>query len=436
MEATKLYSENIKVIHGENNINVTLISGKLSLKGDFQFELLKDMQGPFLEIENIKKIPSGIQQKCKIKPSCYSILNISKCTKVEKRLILLNIGKHLENSNRRYITWLSPENIYFNNQYEIYFGFRLLPEMLTKTPLTNELNNFKALVLSVFQSKYTYEQLCEIGIDVLDKETEFNPILEAKNFTELLEYLKNDYTQNYISAKRNVMAFSVKGIKIFSIAIMLIVAVLLSSFGYFSYQYLNNTRAFSLSKSMYQSHYNRNALAVKEYGDMLGDENLDTELKLVLADSLITIGEVEDLQRAFYLDESRQMECVINLMELEEFDIIAGLHSDKNKIQMYQAFCAKDYSRAIYIAETNLDLKYDAQAQVLLAQAHMNLGEYVRAEQIVDGLGDVQLQLDIYKKHREHVLKNETNIQLKSQLIDSLDMVIAALENTIRESYQ
>ena len=409
----------------------------VNIKGDYQFELLKKAPLPFMKCTKVSKEKEYLRETCELSENSRPLSNLKWLTESEKRLLLLNVGKSLDMSGKKYITYISPDNIYFSDSYEIFFAFRLSKEMVESDTEISELDTYKALILSVLQKKYTFDKLLEVGIDVLDKDTNFQSIIECQNLSELLEILKDDYSKNYRLAKVSRMGFPVKFVKIATIAISVIVVGLIISLVYFAYRNITQTDQYEVRMNIYESFYARRSDEVVEYAEKIEDDEMDLQLKLVVADALIAVGTKEEdgemLERAFYLDEDRQVECILMMVDIEDYDRIASLHSSKNKIQLYQAFYAKDYDRAITLCQQNLDLKYDAQAQILLSRAYANMGQFLSVEQILDGLGDIELQLEIYKLHREDILKNDTNIKSRQEYLPVLNEIIRILEEQVKE---
>lgn len=422
---------------GNGQVFSKVPTDQITIKGDYQLELLKKAPPPFMKCIEIKKEKSFLIEKFEYSENSRPFSNLKLLTESEKRLLLLNIGKSLISCNKRYITYISPDNIFFTDSYEISFAFRLGREMTKDDLGVSDLDAYKALILSVLQKKYTFQKLLEVGIDVLDKNAEFLQIIECLTLEDLINILKDDYSKNYRLAKVNRIGFPIKFVKIITIITSAIIIGLIFALSYFAYRNITQTDEYEVRMNIYKNFYSRNPEKVVDYAEKISNDSMDIQLKLVVADALIDIGTKDKdgsmLERAFYLDEDRQIECIIGLVTMEDFDTIASLHSSKNKVQLYQAFYAKDYERAIYLCEQNLDLKYDAQAQILLSRAYANIGKFLSAEEILDGLGDVQLQLEIYKLHKEDILKNETNIKSRQEYLPILNEIIKMLEQQIQE---
>lgn len=404
------------------------------LRGNFQLELLKRKQNFLLPIEMIELNEDRFFEAFQV----GTYINFSQnndLTEIEKQLLLVNVGKFFFEEKRIFTTTFDPENIYFTHEYDIGFGFRILKEMCKNEDVNlREFTEYQALVLSVLQKKYTYTQLIDTGIDVLDTEEDLSPFIEAQTSEEIYHILCDMYENNYKNSKKTVIGLPIKKLKIILIVATAVFFILFSGFTYFAYQSFNVTNQYQIRMNIYQAHYNKDANRVVELSEKLTDDELDETLKIVVADSLIASNQEENLVRAFYLDSSRQIECIEQLVELEDYDDIANLRSDKNKVQLYQAFYAKDYKRAITLAENNLDLKYDAQAQILLSRAYVALHNYSQAIDIIEKLGDKDLQLEVYKLYREDVSANQTNVELRREILDILDSMIEILESETTEN--
>lgn len=417
------------MLWNEGSLGFAEISNhQMNLRGNFQLELLKRPHPCFLPMEEISLTEDSLLETYMVnnKPN---LLNLKLLTKLEKQLLLIHVGELFLGQNRAFVTTFNPENIYYTYEYEVFFGFRTLKEMCTDDIDVREFTEYQALILSILQDKYSYEQLIDTGIDVLEKQETLTPFIEAQTSEELYQILSESYEANYKKSKASVIGFPIKNVKIAIIIVSVVFFVLTGALIYFANKSFTVTDQYQVRMNIYQAHYNKDPSRVVTLSEKLTDDELDETLKIVVADSLISSNKKENLVRAFYLDPSRQVECIEQLVELEELDSIAGLRSDKNKVKLYQAFYAKDYNKAISLAENNLDLKYDAQAQILLSRAYMAVRNYTAAIDLVEKLGDEELQLEVYKTYRDDVKANETNPKQRQQVLEVLDSMIAILEN-------
>jgi uncharacterized membrane protein YukC len=358
---------------------------------------------------------------------------IAPCTKLEKFFILLRIGKFFDDTQRRHSTSFNPRNILFTPTFEVAFLLRILPDIpQVNRGLHDEFEEYKALVLSVVQDQYSFSQLIQYGMDILDKDPFCSAILDTQTPKELEKLLTDEYTRTYLDTRKNRIRFRSKAVSSFTAFISLFIVGLFCTLIYFVYSNITETRVYGNKMYIYENYYNHNPQVVIDYANKLSETDMDSNLKRIVADALITTNDPENLKKAFSLDAARQVEIIGRLIDSGRHDLIATLFSDNHMAQLYIAYCAKDYQKAIALAENATDLKYNAQAQTLLAQVYMALNDYARAEDILDKLGDLDARIDAYKQHREAVLKNEENIALRQQLVDLLDEKISLLEELKR----
>lgn len=418
----------------ENSLTLIIPSDQMKLH-PYQTEILKQNDPLFLPCMNVALSSNEISFTYQKSSAWNSFSHILSLTKLEKYLILLKTGDWFKNTKRRYGISFDPRNLFFTYAYDFAFMFRILPNTIPESAQTeaDEFEEYKALILSVLQNKYSYEQLIQIGLDVLEKDTFFSSVIDAQTPDELKQLITGEYNKLYIDTKENQVGFRAITVRILVIAITVIMISLLAALAYFIYRNVTETNIFATKLHIYENFNNKKPLAVVDHARNLPASAMDEDIKKVIADALIATHEPENLEWAFYLNHDRQVEVVQALVELDELDIIATLQSDKNKIQIYQVYYAKDYERVIYLVENNTELTYDAQAQLLCAQAYMNLGDYIKAEDILVSIGDDNVLLEAYKEHKEYIIRYETNIEYRKKLLDSLDPIITALEKKLNK---
>ncbi|MCL1851539.1 MAG: tetratricopeptide repeat protein [Peptococcaceae bacterium] len=394
--------------------------------------LLKQPEPLFLPCEDIITTQAAVtftftQDNTKHLP----FSQIGECSKVEQFLILIHAGRFITDFKKHHSTSFDPRNIVFTRTGDVAFLLRILPgsiPQLSRTAL-DEFEDYKALVLSVLQDKYTFRQLIQYGLDTVAPNPLCQAIIDAPSPQELEALLVAEHTKAYNDARQNRVGFSKRFINTISVGTALLLAILTAALTYFVYDNVTKTRTYGVKMYIYENYYNRNPLAVVDYANKLRDKDMDASLKRVVADALIATNDPQNLAHAFRLDAGRQVEVIEKLILLEEYDIIATLASDNHLAQLYQAYYGKDYQRAITLGESYPDLKFNAQAQILLAKTYIALNDYPKAETILKDLGDLDQLLDTYKQHRESVQKNETNIERRQHMVKSLDDIIKLLED-------
>ncbi|MCL1853214.1 MAG: hypothetical protein FWF88_09330 [Peptococcaceae bacterium] len=359
------------------------------------------------------------------------LTQIEDLTQTEKLLLLLRIGEFFTSAPKRhYSTTFDPRNIVFTPTFDAVFLLRILSDAPIHRAYHEEFTEYRALVLSVLQDKLTFEQILRNGTQPINKLPLCAEIIEAQTREDLKKLLHDAYIETYTGAKKN-LAFSPKAVKVTTFFFSLLLAVLTTAAGLFLYT--NITRAHdNIKLHIYDAYHSRNVQAVVTYANRLQDPDMEPNLKRVVADALIATRDPNNLERAFYLDTTRQVEVIEILIDLQNTDIIAGLTSDNHLAQLYQAFYAKDHHRAISLVESVHDLKFDARAQILLARVYADLNQYDKVQRILRGLGDPDLMLESYKQQRDYVQANEKNPDLRRQLTNQLDDVIKLIEDMKR----
>ncbi|MCL1791914.1 MAG: hypothetical protein FWG40_11345 [Peptococcaceae bacterium] len=356
---------------------------------------------------------------------------------LEKYLILLNIGKVLKDEKRTHGLSFDPRNIFITETYNAAFLFKILPNMFGTPymPETHssreEFDGYKTLVLSVVQEKHDFAYLSEYGPDILQKNKLCAAIIKATTPEDLETVLTQEYQKVYRDTRTNSVTIKAGRIRLITTAVSILFITLTLALAYFAYTTITETRTYGVKMYLYQAHYNQNPAGVIEQADKLKDSDLDRDpkMKKIIADALIATGEPRNLQRAFPLDLSRQTEIINTLIAQEQYDILTTLTTNDPAAQLRIAYYTKDYRQTVAIAEENLDLQFDAQAQLLAAKAYAVLGDYDQAETILTALGDLDLLLTIYQEQREIIAATETNIERRKQIRQDLDDRIKLIED-------
>lgn len=364
---------------------------------------------------------------------------ITAFTQLEKYLILLNIGKTLKDEKRTHAISFDPRNIVITEAYDVSFLFRMLPDMLGTPPMPEtstpreEFNDYKTLVLSVIQEKYDYPYLTEYGPDILQKDKLCAAVISTATAQDLATLLTEEYRKTYRDTRKNNVTFKTGRYKLITTAVTILVTALALALAYFIYNTITETRTYGVKMYIYQAHHNHDPQGVINHANKLKDQDLDPNLKKIIAEALITTNDPTNLQKAFPLDPARQIEIISKLVTQERYDIIAALTTTDSKAKLHIAYHTKDYQQAVTIAEENLDLKFDAQAQILAAKAYAELGNYSQAATILSGLGDIDALLVMYREQREIIMATETNIERRKQLLQDLDERIKLVEDAKRQ---
>ena len=391
------------------------------------FGKLKQKDGMFLNCEGIIQKQKQIRFAYQLKEEYRNFNDLSKKTDIEILLLLINVGHYFETNRINQTTVFHPCNVFYTDSYNILFAYRgVVDVMPTCKSRAHELEEYKMLILSSLSHKYTFEKLTEIGMDALDSNPFYRSIIDAQTADEIRILLRRCYQEKYQKTVNSKIAFKKKSVIVVLAVIVALLMSLIVVLFYFIYRNIVVTDRYMTRMHIYESYYQRNSAAVAEYAKKVKDEEMDESLKLIVADALITIRDKESLVRAFYLDPNRQMEVMGHLIELGETEAIANLRSDKLKSKLYQSYYAQDYAMVIKLATEEVELKYDAQAQIILAKAYMDKQQFIQAEEIIANLGDTNLQIEVYESHKKYIMEHETNIALRKEIVDRINQILSA----------
>lgn len=419
-------------------IDLTLLRLRMKLTPD-QVTLLQQPSPLFFSCEDIVMTDSTTTLTYTIDKTHRPLSHINRYTKPEKYQILIQIGKILTDTKRTHSVSFDPRNIYFTaTTFDISFLLRLLPDTFQEGPartLEEELYEYKALLLSLLQKKYTFSHFMSYGLKIAKKgsslshkQTLLHDIITAKTHEEIEEILLFEYTHIYDTIRKNRIGFNAKGFRRFSIIIAVVALLFASALTWFIYDHITTTRTFGIKMYIYQNYYDRNPLAVVDYANLLSDQDMDDNLKKVVADALIATNDPENFKRAFILDAARQIEIIEKLNLLDQQDAIAELPTTNPQTQLYQAYYTANYAQTVTLAETYTHLRSDPQAQLLLAKAYAAVDDYIKAEAIVEALGNPESLLETYTRYRNEITQKDIAPE-NSHILKSLDETIKLLED-------
>jgi hypothetical protein len=270
----------------------------------------------------------------------------------------------------------------------------------------------------------------QYGLNIARQGPHFTAIIDAPTPDALERVLMQEYIRHYNDSEQNRVGFHVKSFRTFSFFISLVVIGLSAALAYFVYDNVTKTRTYRVKMYIYQNYYDRNPLAVLDYASELREQDMDPSLKKVVADALIATNDPENLKRAFSLDYSRQAEIIEKLIALERTSDIAVLSSDNPFVQLYIAYYTKDYQKTIDLGDSNPHLKSNLQAQILLAKAYAALNDYVKAESVLGGPGNLTTLINAYEAHyREiEILASNDSAPEHQRMLRSLKETIDLLQ--------
>ncbi|MBU5271517.1 type VII secretion protein EssB [Staphylococcus caprae] len=250
--------------------------------------LLEQKATYFIDAE-LTELRDSYQVYYKISDDITSFHKIPKFSKNEKLRYLLNIAKLEDIKNTRYTFVLAPNELYFTKDGLPLLKTRGLKNIVEPLPMSDEdfLTRYKALVITSFNSKVSFDSLVEGNLE-LHKGTPFeNQIINIKSLDELKDFLKQqfnkqqkDYSQNFTYVrKRKFQIFKWLAIGA-SILGLLLIAFLV--YLYFSVM-KNHDQVEKGYKDYVKSDYTQ---VLNDYKDLNG-KNLDKEALYIYAKSYV-----------------------------------------------------------------------------------------------------------------------------------------------------
>lgn len=416
--------------YDKKQVTVNISREDTNVSAVYQLELLKLGESMFLPCNKTDVDDNQIKLVYSKDSRFHEFHRIKEKTIVEKLNILLRISNYFD-VKRNYSTCFSPDNIFFSNDYEVVFAYRNIENLLPPYNYgkQRETEDFKALILSVLQDKYSYYDLLEMGIDILEKDKLFADIISAQTVDDIKLVLQREYDKAYMASDKEKVAFKKTTLRLAVIGFSVAFLISFSAMIYFAYRNVFETNKYSALSDAYEYYLLKSPQKVVAAAERLRDKERSDVLKIVMADSYIALGDEDSLIKAFYLDSNRQLEVVELLVKGNKTSVVATLRSDKPKVQLYQAYYGNDYNKAISLAKGNRELINDAQAQVILAQSYAKQKNFQDAEMTAKDLKDDDLLLDILKQHKEYISSNETNIELREEGITKINQLIKTLES-------
>ncbi|MCL1790999.1 MAG: hypothetical protein FWG40_06530 [Peptococcaceae bacterium] len=401
-----------------------------------QQALLKQPAGRFLLCEDITATEAHLILTYHKPDNYIPFSQIKMCTQLEKYLILIRVGRFVADLKKRYSTSFDPRNIFFTRTLDVAFMLRVLPGTIPQWPRTplDEFNDFKALVLSVLQDKYSFTQLEQCGPEIVTKTPLTQALIQAQNPQELEKILTEEYERTHLQERQNRVGLSKKLVITAAVAACLLVSVAGVS-AFLAYDNMTQNRINFAQKAIYESYYSNDQAAIVENAQALKNENLDTNLGKIVAEALIATKEPENLYRAFSLDPSRRLEVVDRLILLQEYDRLIALPAKDPLTQVYQAYYAKDYSKVIASVENNAALKTEPRAQILLAKACVSLNNYTRAEAVLLEMSqepDLESYVSAGKQSWATAMNQETDLDRRELTVLYWDDIIRLCEDILK----
>jgi len=406
-----------------------------SAKQVYELEVLRQKTSMFMDCDNIMFMDDVIRFTY-TKPTRFRTMSdVKNKTDLEKLQILKNLCNYFENKNDRFFTLFCPDNVYYTDSSEVMFMYRGIVDLMPPDNQNSikELEDFKNLILSILQSKYSYVQLEQMGMDILGKDEFYSSIINVQTIDGLRGILETEYDKRYEYIAGNKIAFKRRNVNVFFIVMSAVMAVIIAALGYFAYRNIAETNKYKNAQDLYEAYYIRHVDRVVELADRISEADMNHTVKLVVADAYIATDEIDNLKKAFVLDSTRQMEIIQRIIDLESPNEIVDLVSDNVKVQLYQAYYKEDYARVIDVALTQPELVNDAQAKTLLAKSYQATRQYTKAREVAESMGDKELQIEILEAHYADVKKNETDPEKRKITLETIDSMLKTLKETSPE---
>ena len=272
------------------------------------FVNLEKTQVKVSELEEInqyvlaKQTDRGVQLRYTLQEGLLSFSQASNQAKTQlEKLELANLLRPLRDITGDYqIPFIHPENLYFEGEKLkiIHFGLKGLV-----TPQVEDvalfLKEVKALILSIFQSKVTYEKCLE-GLPSL-KDSFSRQILAAENLEELFAFLNTELKAEKTKINQSKRLVSKSGFTVYRVlgVIALVFAIIMT---FFCYRYKTSSDKSDAIVTAQTSFITNNYAKTQTDLEKYKPEDLPKSAKYILAVSSVNLADLTSAQKQTILN--------------------------------------------------------------------------------------------------------------------------------------
>lgn len=159
---------------------------------------------------------------------------IKKEKRAERLLTLMDIAKFEELSGHHHFS-LAPENLYMDLHRNVYVMYRDVYAKGETADPEEFLMGYKALIGSVLQKKYTYQDYFDGGLELLKKDKFLNAVYQCETPDAIYHALGEEYEKVIAENKRNKVEVSRKKSRFSNITMVLGMIVLIAAAGFGSW---------------------------------------------------------------------------------------------------------------------------------------------------------------------------------------------------------
>lgn len=275
----------------KKNILETVKKSSLNVKDIYDYKKLELPKKHFIDIEmEIDKEDIRFYYDCS---NLLESKNLKKEDLLTKLRFLISISE-LEELIYEYEFSLSPENLYYGRDDQVKVKVR---DVKINKEDNNFLNEYKALIGHVWQSKYSYEDYLKGGMELLSKEKFLKKILEVNSVEEIINILNCKFEEVKLDRQENKVIIDKKKYKnnktflIISVGLLLIIGIYIS---YMHIKILPFERAASRSSEAY---IRQDYVGVIDLLKNIKVKDMDKIQKFILADAYIRSENLSEKQR-------------------------------------------------------------------------------------------------------------------------------------------
>ena len=282
--------------------------------------------------------------------------DISKEKKKEKITALLD-AINFKELKQQYNFSIAPENLYFDVNERLYVLNR---DLYVKGESYDEkqfVNEYKALIGSVLQNKYNFDDYYNGGMDLLKKDKFLARILSMNSCEEIVNCLQDEYEKYLEDVQENKVEVNKRAYKVNRILVIIFGVLVLVGAGAIGYYYVwispYQTAVNQANNAYMESDY----VAIIEAMEEINVERLDVHQKYILALAYVksenlTAEQKKNVSDVIVLNgDEKIMEYWIHLgrLEVEQAENIA-MQLSNNQLLLYA------YMKEKYMIESDTAL--------------------------------------------------------------------------------
>ncbi|MDO5573684.1 MAG: type VII secretion protein EssB/YukC [bacterium] len=346
----------------------TLMLTDIRAENDYDFEKIQ-VDHPLLLSCNITRQKESILLTYDTRRR-YPFEDIRSEKEALKLSVLISLYQTLE-LIRSYSFALTPQNIYYDRQGNVFIKFRDICDRQIKAE--TYFQSYKAMIGFCLQRKYTYEDYMEGGMELLCKNPFLSQVHAAGTPKELRELLYERYDSQYEESLHQKVEIRGGLLKKLIIYATVITVVLLAGGGFLFYQLFDVNRVNRATIAGYGAYMDHNFVNTIDTLSFVEIGKMNTHTKYILAESYINSeyltaeqkenilsdiapnGNERLLDYWIYIGRTEYTEAENIAMQLSDDEMLLYAYmKEQNQIEINTTMSGEDKKAALAVLEEKI----------------------------------------------------------------------------------